>query len=775
MSNIYPYTDYHELNLDWFIKRFKQLEEEWQTEKSVFDDKIAEALEIVRSAEAILTPVTVQAERAEQAAQNAQNNSVAAASSAAAALEDANRASTYASGAILARNTAQNAAASAEESKQSATAAKNAAQNSATTATNAATSATSAADSAMNSEGEAKAAAAEAQRIADSIPEDYSDLVEEVGRKTEKVRIDFDGTNFTVAGEIINYQQLYDFHITSPDFAFVVYGDRAYLLSYVQDGVGMKEMRFESTIAVTNTDNLSNVKTSGIYVISSDGINITSVRITDINSENKGYKVTEINDSNKNNVELYTSVKAVADIVLPLKEDVNNIGFQISDDSYVIKLKNGYYVDDSTGHIAGGAPTYSVTQFIALYKYEKIHIYAPRSSRYCAWYSDNTDTSFISSFTVYAGDNDYVIPTEAKYCVLSDGTQYMLQYKVYGVKKVDDRTIHIHGTRFTNEANTPEIYKNLNNLPLNEVVTYSYYINGIVTNIPNINNFTGIVVTYSSVAGNANEKEFLMQYAYVTKTNTKRIFYRIKYDTWSDWEEVVTKSDLADTITPSISMFRKIGVIGDSFASGCVYNRVDGSGGYDNYPLSWIQNIARRNGITAQNFSHAGISARAWQTDSNCLPKLNSTEAQDLYIIALGINDVYQIAINESAYYQNSDNAIINKTDTMCGNLSKIVSAIKEKNPQALIVFIKINPKIDPRENFAYYISRINQSIEYTASYFECPVLDQSTNAYLSSDGYINGFVQGHPTAVGYSGMSVAIQEMIEKILPDEYFNNYPY
>lgn len=144
---------------------------------------------------------------------------------------------------------------------------------------------------------------------------EFNNLKLELSNKTKKTRIDFDGNKtFKIGNDALNFNDLYEIHLTRPDFAFIVYGDRAYLLSYVQDGAGMKELRFQSVLAVTDSNGFSNTKTSGIYVTSSDGINITSVKMTDINSENKSYKATEITDNNKNDV-WYPSTKAVVDYV----------------------------------------------------------------------------------------------------------------------------------------------------------------------------------------------------------------------------------------------------------------------------------------------------------------------------------------------------------------------------------------------------------------------------------------------------------------------------
>lgn len=141
---------------------------------------------------------------------------------------------------------------------------------------------------------------------------------------TVKTRIDFDGSDFKIDSKTLTYKELHDIHLANPDFAFVVYGDRAYLLSYVQDDASaMRELRFQSTISVTDSSGISMVKTSGIYVTSSDGVAISSVRTTDVNGENEAYKAESITDGNKNNV-WYPSNKAVSDYVESKLSQINS-------------------------------------------------------------------------------------------------------------------------------------------------------------------------------------------------------------------------------------------------------------------------------------------------------------------------------------------------------------------------------------------------------------------------------------------------------------------
>lgn len=146
---------------------------------------------------------------------------------------------------------------------------------------------------------------------------DDGPIKRELANKTVKTRIDFDGTNFKIGDRVLNFKELHDIHLVQTDFAFVVYGDRAYLLSYVQDDTGaMREMRWESSIA---TDTV--VKTSGIYAKSTDGINIASVTVRDINSETQGNKVSTITDATKDSTSYYPSNKAVVDYVAK-KQDI---------------------------------------------------------------------------------------------------------------------------------------------------------------------------------------------------------------------------------------------------------------------------------------------------------------------------------------------------------------------------------------------------------------------------------------------------------------------
>lgn len=126
-----------------------------------------------------------------------------------------------------------------------------------------------------------------------------------------KIQIDYNAAEnkFSVDGAVINFKQIHDYLLESDNFVFVLHGDRAYLCSYLKDDEGsVQEIRFESVI---NSEGVT--KTSSIYITSADGVEISSVSVSNINSENQSNKIDEITDDNKESATLYPSVKAITD------------------------------------------------------------------------------------------------------------------------------------------------------------------------------------------------------------------------------------------------------------------------------------------------------------------------------------------------------------------------------------------------------------------------------------------------------------------------------
>lgn len=92
------------------------------------------------------------------------------------------------------------------------------------------------------------------------------------------------------------------------------------------------------------------------------------------------------------------------------------------------------------------------------------------------------------------------------------------------------------------------------------------------------------------------------------------------------------------------AVFRTMAFIGDSLSSGEFETvAADGTKSYhDFYEYSWGQYIARKNGLTAYNFSRGGMTAK-WYIESFAEEKgfWDKEKACQAYVIALGVNDVY--------------------------------------------------------------------------------------------------------------------------------------
>ena len=84
------------------------------------------------------------------------------------------------------------------------------------------------------------------------------------------------------------------------------------------------------------------------------------------------------------------------------------------------------------------------------------------------------------------------------------------------------------------------------------------------------------------------------------------------------------------------------------------------------------------------NFSSGGLSTRTWLTHGKGLKLLNSSEPQQLYICALGINDFYHLG--ESYLRTIAD--IETKADTFYGNYVNLIHVfnkeMSKKYPKSL-------------------------------------------------------------------------------------------
>ncbi len=301
-------------------------------------------------------------------------------------------------------------------------------------------------------------------------------------------------------------------------------------------------------------------------------------------------------------------------------------------------------------------------------------------------------------------------------------------------------------------------YQDLHKIQNNKSVTYAltYEDFKTVTNRPTDNPLT--VTTFN---GTNNKADLTGQVQLAVDANGQ-MFYSINwYNRWTPWAKVQTNQNLPRTNFTSIALFRSVGIIGDSYASGEL--AIDKY--TDHYNMSWGQIMARRNGATAINFSRGGQTTRGWlQDQERGLGLLKSTPAQDLYILALGINDYGNLGQS----YLGSLDDIGTNNDTFYGNYSKIIQSIKDKAPNSKIVISTLSQTGQLPDMFSNAIRNI-------AQHFEIPCLELNSDPFFTSDFYLNHLHGGHPTGPVYAGMAKAYERLIETAMITDlsYFENY--
>ena len=303
-------------------------------------------------------------------------------------------------------------------------------------------------------------------------------------------------------------------------------------------------------------------------------------------------------------------------------------------------------------------------------------------------------------------------------------------------------------------------YNDLNTLQLNQVVTYSHSDN--IQNFPK-NWQGGTIITLGAPKFMKNnflngQSAGAMQFAMSSKGE---LAWRIKWGdpiSYTAWQ--IAKPNIYKP-SPSLALFRKVGIIGDSYASGELAFTVN----TDHYNMSWGQILARKNGATAINYSRGGQTTRGWLADTERgLGLLNSTDPQDLYILALGIND-YQ-KLGES--YLGSEDDINKGADTYYGNYGKIIKAIQAKAPYAKIVISTLSQT----DNVA---TQYNEAIQKIAKHFGIPCLVLNEDKLFTSDFWRQNLHGGHPTGPIYAEMANAYERLISQAMVEDidYFENY--
>ena len=249
-----------------------------------------------------------------------------------------------------------------------------------------------------------------------------------------------------------------------------------------------------------------------------------------------------------------------------------------------------------------------------------------------------------------------------------------------------------------------------------------------------------------------------------------------------NWENLLYNSDEKplDRLVEGYSytsIFRTIAFIGDSLSSG-EFEACDEQGNksyYDMFEYSWGQYIARKNGLKAYNFSRGGMTAREyldsfaeangfWNEDKKC----------QAYVIALGVNDVYNGGLEVGGVDDIDPDNYRNNKPTFIGNYAQIISRYKQISPDAKFFFVTF-PNDDVRGTQLQKEETIKALYDLTEVFSNSYVLDINKYGPVYDDKFREKFfLYGHMDPMGYIFTASIIDSYIDYIIrknPDDFKN----
>lgn len=216
----------------------------------------------------------------------------------------------------------------------------------------------------------------------------------------------------------------------------------------------------------------------------------------------------------------------------------------------------------------------------------------------------------------------------------------------------------------------------------------------------------------------------------------------------------------------SMSMFQRIGVLGDSFASGSLHH-LDGSGSETNYNLSWPQILGRDIGAEVTNYSKGGLSATTWLSNADYgLAKLLAEDAEQLYICAFGINDWNTRSTYPIGTVADCKTDFTQNPATFYGSYGKVIGNIKAHAPNAKIVLLTVM-----RENER----QLDGDIKAIADHFGIPCINVTDDDFFVSEFYAESLYENHPVSYGYAGIAASMKRLLCRCVMEntDYFGTY--
>lgn len=225
------------------------------------------------------------------------------------------------------------------------------------------------------------------------------------------------------------------------------------------------------------------------------------------------------------------------------------------------------------------------------------------------------------------------------------------------------------------------------------------------------------------------------------------------------------------------SIFEKIAFIGDSLSSGEfeAFNNNGDRTYHDMFWYSWGQYIARKNGITAYNFSRGGMTAKEYvESFAEANGMWDKEKAAQAYVIALGVNDLY-VKRGEVGSVSDIDREDYrNNKPTFIGYYAAIVSRYKEINPDSKFFFVTFPNTVDNAKD-TKTAEMIKALYDLTAIFDNSYVIDLFKYGPVYDEEFKKKYyLHSHLNPMGYILTAKLVDSYIDYIIrhnPDDFKN----
>lgn len=299
-------------------------------------------------------------------------------------------------------------------------------------------------------------------------------------------------------------------------------------------------------------------------------------------------------------------------------------------------------------------------------------------------------------------------------------------------------------------------YDDLNNYPDNSIVLYN---NGAtLKNCPD--GLYGILLVVT-LSGNLMKTQYISSKAgyFGFRTNDSL--------SWGDWITVnplnnQTKNELAMDYA-GFDAFETFGFLGDSYTQGSTWN----SASTWKRNKGWPEALMTRIGLEGENYGVGGSTTKSYYGEGTW--KALTDPAKDGYSYCWGINDA-SVSTNEDWDSTTPDSRLGTEADivssasdspanTFYGYYSSIIRKMMEHAPNAKHTIIGIpKPYYDANE------TKYNDAAKKIAEVLGIPFIDPHDDEYFASNEFVT-MNNGHPTWVGYVGMSHAMQRLMQRCI----------